>query len=60
MDIISIIGSLLGLAVSIIMFVAILRLFSIDATLKKILTKLGEMDQHRRDEFIAIAEQEAQ
>lgn len=60
MDIISIIGSLLGLVVSIIMLVAILRIFSIDATQEKILKKLGEMDQHRRDEFNAMTQQDGQ
>ena len=60
MEIIAQVAGLLTLVVNVMLIVAILRIFSIDATQKKILKKLGEMDQHRRDEFNAITQQDAQ
>ena len=56
MEIVSQLVNLLSLVVSIMLIVAILRIFSIDATLKKVLKKLCEMDQNRRDEFDAMTE----
>lgn len=60
MEIIAQVAGLLTLIVNIMLIVAILRIFSIDATQKKILKKLGEIDQHRRDEFNAMTQQEGQ
>lgn len=57
MEVVSQLVSLLSLVVSIMLIVAVLRIFSIDATLKKVLKKLGEMDQHRRDEFNAMTQE---
>jgi hypothetical protein len=57
MEIVSQLVSLLSLVVSIMLIVAVLRIFSIDATLKKVLKKLGEMDQNRRDEFNAMTQE---
>ena len=60
MEIVTQVAGLLTLVVNIMLIVAILRIFSIEATQKKILKKLGEIDQHRRDEFNAMTQQEAQ
>lgn len=56
MNLISLIAGVVALAISIMLILAILRIFSIDATLKKILKKLDAMDKNRRDEFNALAE----
>ena len=60
MEVVTQVAGLLTLIVNIMLIVAILRIFSIEATQKKILKKLGEIDQHRRDEFNAMTQQEAQ
>lgn len=66
MEIIALIIPLLNLVVGIFVIVAILRLFTISKTLKDILQKLTELgaleieiDQHRRDEFNALAESQS-
>ena len=60
METITLVASMLAMIVNIMLIVAILRIFSIDATLKKVLKKLGEMDQNRRDEFNAMTQQDGQ
>lgn len=60
MEVVTQVAGLLTLIVNIMLIVAILRIFSIDATMKKILKKLSEMDKNRRDEFNAITQQDAQ
>lgn len=59
METITLVASLLAMFVNIMLIVAILRIFSIDATLKNVLKKLGEMDKNRRDEFNAMTQQES-